>query len=306
MKNNKVKILIIVLLSVLLFTGCTKQLQDSNNKPVRNPTTGQTLTKNILCQPEDTEIRQIYLDNNIKIEELPVCKNFSVSDGGYEDLWATLIVKPLAWVIIQFGNILKNYGLGLIITSLLIRLIAFPLTRKTAIQSELMKKAKPKLDKLEKKYEGKNDQESLMKKNQEMMMIYKEYNINPISGCLFAFIQIPLFIGFLEAINRVPAIFEETLLGFQLGTTPLTGLTTGKYIYIILSIIVGFTTYFSLKLNSASNPDDARMKMMTRIMFFMILITSFFMTSALNVYWVTTNLFTVVQNLLVKRKKEKV
>lgn len=306
MKNNKIKLLIIVLLSFFFITGCTTQLADKDNNPVKNPTTGQTLTKNILCQPKDKDTIQLYLENDIKVEELPVCKNFSITDGGYEGLWTTFIVKPLAWVIIQFGNILSNYGVGLIITSLLIRLIAFPLTRKTAIQSELMKKAKPKLDKLEKKYQGKTDQESMMKKNQEMMMIYKEFNINPISGCLFAFIQIPLFIGFLEAINRVPAIFEEKLIGFQLGTTPLTGLTNGNYLYVILTIIVGATTYYSLKLNSSSNPDDDRMKMMTRIMFFMILITSFFMTSALNVYWVTTNLFTVVQNLLVKRKKEKV
>ena len=59
-------------------------------------------------------------------------------------------------------------------------------------------------------------------------------------------------------------------------------------------------------MNSASNPDNDQMKMMGRIMFFMILITSIFMTSALNIYWITTNLFTVVQNILVKRQKEKV
>ena len=86
----------------------------------------------------------------------------------------------------------------------------------------------------------------------------------------------------------------------------MTGLSNGKFLYLILAIIVGVTTYFSLTLNSASNPDNAQMKTMTRVMFIMILFTSFFMTSALNVYWVTTNLFTVVQNLLVKRKKEKV
>ena len=142
------------MLSVIFLTGCTKQLTDSNNSPIKNPTTGQTLTKNILCQPEDEETRAIYLENDVNIDELPVCKNYSLN-GKYEGLWTTIIVKPLAWVIIQFGNLFKNYGIGLIITSLIIRLIAFPLTRKTAMQSELMKEAKPKLDRLEKKYEGK-------------------------------------------------------------------------------------------------------------------------------------------------------
>ena len=306
MKNKKITKIVLVLMAVFVLTGCTSQLKAKDGKAVTNPTTGQTLTKNILCQPKDEETRELYLNNDVKINELPVCSKFSIGSGGYDGLWTSLIVKPLAWTVIQFGNITKNYGVGLIITSLIIRLLAFPLTKKTAMQSELMKKAKPELDKLEKKYEGKKDQASMMKKSNEMALIYKKYNINPISGCLFAFIQIPLFIGFLEAINRVPAIFEERLLGFQLGTTPLTGLTKGNFIYIILTIIVGASTYFSLKLNSASNPDNDQMKMMTRVMFFMILFTSFFMTSALNVYWITTNLFTVGQNLLVKRKKEKV
>ena len=312
MEKKNYKKIVIVLLSILLITGCTTQLKDSDNKTVQNPTTGQTLTKNILCKPKDEETLNLYVSNITdedevkKFSKLPLCKNFSITDGGYEGLWSTIIVKPLAWVIIQFGNIFKNYGVGLIITSLLIRLVAFPLTRKTAMQSELMKKAKPKLDRLEKKYEGKTDQQSMYLKSQEMMAIYREFNISPFSGCLFALIQIPLFIGFLESINRVPAIFEETLLGLQLGTTPMTGLSNGNFLYLILSIIVGVTTYFSLTLNSASNPDNAQMKTMTRVMFIMILFTSFFMTSALNVYWVTTNLFTVVQNLLVKRKKEKV
>ena len=194
MKKKNFKILLIAVLSVFIITGCTTQLTNSENKAVKNPTTGQTLTKNILCQPEDTETRALYIENNVSIDELPVCKNFSIGSGGYEGLWTSIIVKPLAWVIIQFGNIVSNYGIGLIITSLLIRLIALPLTKKTAMQSELMKEAKPALDKLEKKYQGKTDQQSMMQKSNEMAMIYKKYNINPISGCLFAFIQIPLFI----------------------------------------------------------------------------------------------------------------
>ena len=307
--KNKSKKLLIVLLAVFLLTGCATQLKNNDNKTVTNPKTGQTLTKNILCQPEDEETRALYYSfaekNELNIDELPKCENFSPTDGGYDGVWSSLIVKPLAWLIIFLGNFVKNYGFGLILTSLLIRLAAFPLTRKTAMQSELMREAKPELDKLEKKYEGKTDRDSMMKKSNEMAMIYKKYQINPVAGCLFALIQIPLFIGFLEAINRVPAIFEETFAGFQLGTTPLTGLQNGNFIYIILTIIVGLSTFFSLRMNSAANPDNDQMKTMNRVMFLMILITSIFMTSALNIYWVTTNLFTVVQNILVKRQKER-
>ena len=307
MKNTKK--LLIVLLGILLLTGCTTQLKNKEtNKTIAIKETGQVLTKNILCKPSD-ELTSHYTDNleGKELEnfnKLPKCENFKVTSGGYEGVWTSIVVKPLAWLIIKLGTLFKNYGLGLILASLLIRLVMFPITRKTAMQSELMKKAKPDLDKLEKKYAGKNDQASMMAKSREMAMVYKKYNIRPVAGCLFAFLQIPLFIGFYEAINRVPAIFEGSLLGFQLGTTPLTGLSNGNFIYIILSVLVGLTTYFSLTLNSASNPDNKQMKSMTRVMFIMIQVMSFFMTSAMNIYWITTNLFTVVQNLLVKRNKE--
>ena len=302
-KKNKNKLIILILLVLFVSVGCTKQLTDSDNNTVKNPTTGQSLTENILCKPTDEETISLYEKNGVDITKLPTCKDFNITSGGYEGLWTTLFVKPLAWLILTVGEFVRSNGLALIITGLMIRLVAFPITRKTAMQSELMKKAKPDLDRLEKKYEGKIDNDSMMRKSQEMAMIYKKYNINPVSGCLFALLQFPLFIGFFEAINRVPAIFEESFLGFQLGTTPITGLTSGSFIYIVLVAIVGLSTHFSLKFNSASNPDNEQVKSMNKVMFFMILFMSVFMSSALNIYWITTNLFTVAQNLLVKREK---
>ena len=300
--NKKTKKIVVLLLLIILLTGCTKTLT-KDDKPVKNPTTGQSLTENILCRPTDEETIKIYEENKDKVDisKLPECEDFKVTSGGYEGIWTTIFVKPLAWLILTVGKFVKSYGLGLIIVSLLIRIVAYPVTRKTAMQSELIKNAKPELDKLEKKYKDKTDQDSLMKKNQEMMMIYNKYNINPISGCLFSFIQLPLFIGFLEAINRVPAIFEEKFLVFQLGTTPTTAFSNGNYLYLILIVIVAVTTYFSFKLNATAMPDKSQAKTMNTTMVIMITVMGLFMTSALNIYWITTNVFTIVQNLLVKR-----
>ena len=297
MKQKKI---IILVMTCLLLTGCTKTLT-KDNKAVVNPTTGQSLTENILCQPTDKETIKIYEENKIDISKLPECEKFKVNSGGYEGLWTSIFVKPLAWIILATGNLVKNYGLSLIIVSFLIRMVAYPITKKTAVQSELLKAAKPELDRLEKKYENKTDQESLMKKNQEMMLIYKRYDINPVSGCLFSFLQLPLFIGFLEAINRVPAIFEEKFLIFQLGTTPKTAILSGNIYYIVLILVVGVTTYYSFKLNMTSMGNNEQSKTMNRMMVIMITVMAVFMTSALNLYWITTNLFTIVQNLLVKR-----
>ena len=304
-KNNKIKILIILLL-LLVTTGCTQTLMAKDNKAVKNEITGQTLTKNIICQPTNKTTIDLYKKNNVKIEKLPKCKEFKVTSGKYEGLWTSVFVKSIAWFLIKVGYLIGNFAISVIIASLIIRLIAFPVTKKTAMQSELMKKAQPELEKIQKKYKGKDDQESMMKQNQEMMQVYQKYKINPIGGCLFALLQLPLFIAFFEAIQRTPVIFEGKFLGLQLGTTPMVGITSVTfYSYLILMIIIAATTFYSFKMTSAGNmSNDPTMKMMPIMMSVMIVITAVFMPAGLGIYWVTSNVFTIVQNILVKRSKE--
>ena len=302
--KNKLKILLIISL-VFLTTGCATTLTDKNNKPVKNEVTGQNLIENIICKPTDKETIKTYEKNGVKIEKLPECNEFKLSDGKYESLWTTFFIKPLSLIIIKIGELVKNYALAVILVSLAIRLIAYPVTRKTALQSELMKKAQPEIEKIQKKYKDKQDQESMMKQNQELLAVYQKYNINPMAGCLFSMLQLPLFIAFFEAIQRTPAIFEDIFLGLQLGTTPSVGITTGTfYMYALLVILIGATTYLSFKMNATGNMQDPSMKMMPYMMTGMIIFTSLFMPSALGIYWITTNVFTIIQNILVKRSKE--
>ncbi len=303
-KKNKIKILIVLLL-LLITTGCTTTLVDENKKPVQNKTTGQNLTENIICQPTDKENRKLYKENAVKIDKLPTCDDFKITSGKYEGLWTSIFVKPLAFILLWLGRIVGNYAISLIIISILIRLISFPLTKKTALQSEMMKKAQPEIEKITKKYKDKQDQESMMRQSQEMMMIYKKYNISPMSGCIFAMLQFPLFIAFFEAIQRTPALFEGKFLGLQLGTTPMVGITTGTFIaYIILILLIAGTTFYSFKMNLSNTNMDPSMKMMPIMMSSIIIITALFMPSALGIYWVTSNLLTIAQNIVVKRSKE--
>ena len=299
--------LLAIMIAILSLTGCTKYLKE-DKKPVQNPETGQNIVKNILCQPESDTTRKIYEEHGIELEKLPKCDEFKVTSNGYDgSLWTTLFVKPLAFLIIKVGQLVKNYGLSVILITLLIRLVLYPITKKTAMQSENMKKAKPKLDKLEEKYKGKNDQENMMQKSQEMMMIYKEYNINPLSGCIFSLIQIPLFFAFLEALNRLPAIFEEKFIGFELGTSPMAAIKTGHWYYIIFVILVVLTTFFSFKLNqtaSMSQEQEKQMKMMMNISIVFIGIASITMSTGIELYWIINSGFTIIQNLLVKRSKK--
>ena len=94
-------------------------------------------------------------------------------------------------------------------------------------------------------------------------------------------------------------------MGLQLGTTPSVGITgTTFYAYAILMLLIAASTFFSFKLNSAGNTDDPTMKMMPIMMSITIIITAMFMPTGLGIYWVTSNLFTIGQNILVKRSKK--
>ncbi len=334
MKTKYIKLFVIF---VLLFslTGCTKYLKDVDNKVAKNEETGQNLPSNILCQPEDQKTKDTYYEiydayikkyqeqlekeeisqeeydeqvsKLVDIDDLPKCSQFNILSGGYDGIWETIFVKPLAWLIINLDVIVKNCGLAVILTTLLLRLVTVTFSKKTALQSEKLKEAKPEIDKIEKKYKGKEDQQSLINKNQETLMVYKKYGINPMSGCLFALIQIPLFFAFYEALNRLPILFEEEFLTFQLGTTPLTAMMNGQIHYIIFPILVTLASYYSFKLNSTASMNGQQaesMKMMSNMSVMMIGFASFTLSCGIALYWITNSGFTIVQNLYVKRSKK--
>ena len=299
------KKIILILISVFMLTGCTTVLKDKDNKTVVDKETGQSITENIICKPTNENVIKLYEDNEVDINDLPSCDEFNPVSK-YEGLWTTFFVKPLAWVIIQIGNLVNSYGLSIIITALLIRLVLMPITKKTAMQSENMKQAQPEIEKLEKKYKGKESQEDQMRKTQEMLAIYQKYQINPVSGCLLAFIQLPLLFAFLEAINRTPAIFESKFLGLQMATTTLVGIENGNYIYILFIILILGTTYLSFKKTlKDQTAAAAQMKYTIYIMLVIIFIGSLTLPTALGIYWITSSTFTIFQNIWVERKKVK-
>ena len=321
MKN---KILVVLLIGIVLLTsgcGTNDYIKDDKNKIVTYEATGQNLPNNILCKPsENSELYKIYENygDELKIEfdKLPLCSEFKLNSNKASGLWEFIFVKPLAYLILKLGNLVNNLGLSVIIIGLLIRLILLPFSYRTHKQSKNMQKVQRELQKLELKYRGRDDRDSMMLKSQEMMAIYRKYDVKPMSGCLVAFLQLPIFFAFLQALNRVPAIFEDSLLGFNLGMTPYVGLANGNYWYILLIILIAASTYFSFKYSMKSagamseTPDmKNQMNMMTNIMVVLIVITSFSLSTALALYWIVTYAFIAVQTFIFKRlandKKDK-
>ena len=307
----KKKIAIALLLLVTL-SGCTKRFTievGEGDKKIE-----KSYVSNILCKPESKDLQDIYTATandeflTIDYEKLPKCENLKINSGGYEGLWTTFFVKPLAWIIVKVGLLVKNYGLAIMLVGVALRAIMIPLTKKSNNLSENMKKAQKDLNNLEKKYKGKEeDRDAQMMKAQEMMVIYKKYDINPMSGCLFTFLQLPIFFAFLEAVYRVPAFFEKDFLVFNLGTTPLEGFMVGNYWYIILIVLIIAATYYTFRNmnNNGTNDEQAKqMKTMGTIMTIFISLASFSLPTSIALYWIVSNGFTIVQNFILKKGKK--
>lgn len=213
-------------------------------------------------------------------------------------IWNQYFVYPLSWLITQVANIFGgSYGMAIIIVTILIRLALLPLMIKQIKSTKAMQSIQPEMLKLKEKYSSK-DQKTVQKLNEETMKLYQQHGVNPLSGCLPIFIQMPILIAFYHAIMRTMEIKAHDFLWFQLGQP--------DPIYA-LPIIAGITTFIqqkvSMNTSTMAGPAAQQMKIMLYVMPIMILVFAIKLPSALALYWVVGNTFMIVQTILVNRNK---
>lgn len=203
-------------------------------------------------------------------------------DNGF---WDRYLVYPLYVSLDWFAELLfNNYGLGILAVTIIIRLLILPLTIKQLKSSKAMQALQPEMQKLREKFK-----DNQQKMQEEMMKLFQKHNVNPMSGCLPLLVQMPILIAFYQAIMRNDHIREASFLWLQLGSPD------GFY---ILPIVAALTTYLQQKMMGANlNP---QMKMMMTIMPVMILFIAMTLPSALALYWVYGNLFTIVQSYFLR------
>ncbi|KMY52142.1 YidC family membrane integrase SpoIIIJ [Peribacillus loiseleuriae] len=210
-------------------------------------------------------------------------------------IWNSYIVYPLSWLIITISELLgNNFGLGIIVVTLLVRFVLLPLMIKQTKNSKAMQALQPEMKQLKDKYPSK-DAATQQKLQQETMALFTKYNVNPLAGCFPLIIQMPILIGFYHAISRTREIAEHNFLWFDLGSP--------DPIYV-LPIVAGITTFIQQKITMAgmnSNPQMAtQMTMMLYIMPVMIMIFAFKFPAALALYWVVGNIFMIIQTWIIK------
>lgn len=200
-----------------------------------------------------------------------------------------------------------SFGFAIIIFTLLIKLITAPLNAKQIKSSKAMQELQPQLKELQKKY--KDDKEALAQKQMEL---YKEAGVNPLGGCLPTLIQFPIWIGLYQSLFRlagsgklsegffwIPSLAEPTNSGWLL-TSPSNWDLPYVAAYLVLPILT-IVTQILLQKMMTPRDQDPQAASMGRMMMFMPLLFGFFaiqVPSGLTLYWVTMNIFSMVQQYL--------
>lgn len=210
--------------------------------------------------------------------------------GNIGDLWNSAIVTPLVDALVFFTTLLGgNYGLSIIVFTLVVKFVLLPLTIQQVRSSKAMMEIQPQIQALQKKY-GK-DREKLM---QEQMRLYKENKVNPAAGCLPLLVQMPIWFGLYQALFHLAQTdFQPAQQGFLW----IENLALPEGMPWILAVFTGISQWVIQRM-MAPRTTDPQQKMMNQMMQFMPIMFIFFafsVPSGLVLYWVTSNLFTFAQ-----------
>ncbi|ALV22347.1 MAG: membrane protein insertase YidC [Carnobacterium sp.] len=204
--------------------------------------------------------------------------------------WDRYIVLNFSRVIIWLSDLFGgSYGLGIIVFTLIIRIVLLPLMHGQTKSTRKMSELQPRIKALQAQYSSK-DAETQSKLKEETSKLYSEAGVNPVAGCLPLLIQMPVLMGLYQAISRTEALSTGNFLWMNLGKPdPM----------FILPVLAAILTYATTKLSSMSqaesNPTTTSMMYMMPALILFMGIT---LPSALSLYWVVGNAFSVGQTLL--------
>ncbi|HDS16272.1 MAG TPA: membrane protein insertase YidC [Proteobacteria bacterium] len=202
--------------------------------------------------------------------------------------WFGVIARPLVELLHFFNKYVHNYGLAIIILTILIKLAFYPLSQKSYKSMGKMKEVQPKLAKLKEKF--KDDKARL---NKEMMDLYRTHKVNPFSGCLPVVVQIPVFFALYRALMVAIELRHAPFLGWIMDLS-------AKDPYYVTPLIMGATMFLQQKMTPTTG--DA---MQARMMLFMPVIFTFMFLnfpSGLVLYWLVNNVLSIGQQYMVMRQ----
>ncbi len=246
----------------------------------------------------------ILLTSDIIVKDKPESRTFGLYAGpksytlleaqghGLEQMvdygWFGILAKPMFWLLQQFYRFTSNYGVAIILLTIVVRLLLFYPSLKSATAMEEMKKLQPQLAALREKY--KKDPQRM---NQEMMKLYKEHKVNPLGGCLPMLLQLPFFV----------ALYNVLSVSIELRQSPFISIWIKDLSvhdpYYILPVLMGVSMIFTMKMTSTSvDPQQQKIMMFMNIAFIFLFA---WLPAGLLLYITLSNVLSIVQQLYVRR-----
>ena len=240
-------------------------------------------------------------ENEYQISNLDIAVDFG---------WLYFLTKPMYHLLTFLKNLIGNFALAILALTVLVKLVMFPLVRKSSSSMSGMKKLQPELERIKALYP-----DDSVKRNQAIMEIYKQHKINPAGGCLPLLIQMPVFFslykvlfisiemrhapfwGWISDMSAPDPTTVFNLFGL-IPWDPPTFLMIG-----IWPMVMGFTMWLQQRLTPQPTADPAMAKMMT----FLPVFLTYFMSSfpaGLVIYWAWSNVLTIIQQLVLSRTKK--
>jgi YidC/Oxa1 family membrane protein insertase len=205
--------------------------------------------------------------------------------------WFTFLSRPFFKVMVWIHDYVGNWGWAIVLFTLLVKLVLFPLSYKGMMSMQKLKDLAPKMKELKEKYKG-----DPAKLNMHMMELYKKHGANPMGGCLPMILQIPVFF----------ALYRVLLNADELQGAPWIGWITNladKDPYYILPILMGVTMWLMQKIQPNTMTDPMQKKI---FQWFPVIMTFFFLTfpAGLVLYWLTNNILSIIQQYIINRAYE--
>ncbi len=202
--------------------------------------------------------------------------------------WFGLLAKPMFWLMQQFFVFTGNYGIAIILLTIVVRIILFYPSLKSATAMEEMKALQPEMAALREKF--KKDPQKL---NQEMMRLYKEHKVSPLGGCLPMLLQLPFFVALYNVLSVSIELRQASFIPFW-----IKDLSVYDPFYI-LPVLMGVSMVFTMKMTSTSvDPQQQKIMMFMNIAFIFLFA---WLPAGLLLYITLSNVLSIVQQMYVRK-----
>lgn len=216
--------------------------------------------------------------------------------------WFDVIAQPTLVMLNFFHGLFNNYGIAIILVTVLFKAIFWPITQKGLKSMKNMQKLQPKMAKLKEKYKGDS-----AKMNQEVMNLYKTYKVNPLGGCLPMVLQIPVFFALYKVLLMCIELRHAPFMLWIIDLSAPDRLSIGFDIpYVggipVLTLLMGGSMWLQQKMTpTTADPTQAKIMMFLPVLFTFMFVN---FASGLVLYWFVNNLLAILQQQMINRQKK--